>query len=118
MAHIHDIEIIQRGESGHWHCIITEILDNNLQVEQKKHLKHGSGSYLCVVDTSMCDIPIRYPGATRGHIQLDGDSRIVGFGFYDNFLGPKDGNRLQPIYKKSVLRELNRLIGAKVTYIK
>jgi hypothetical protein len=108
------IKTTEKGNVEHYYCILTDILNKNLHSgTMKKHLKMGytNGSYLCRQEKNR--IAFRYPGATRGHIELYKDEfgiyRINNFIFYDCMLGEYERkNNLQPIYKKSVIKELNK----------
>jgi hypothetical protein len=84
---------------------ITKTLDRYLHSEHKKSVRGGYGSNYMIFGDVKNEASFRFPGATRGHIVWDEDCMINEIKIYDD---------MQPIYKKSVMKELDKFIGAKI----
>lgn len=64
-----------------------------------------------VVRDTLC-IPFRIPGATRGHLRIDKDHKIVEIKFYDETCFGTGA--LEPVYKRSVIKSTEKFIGATI----
>lgn len=89
---------------------------NDLTKEMDNYLKHGTDrfyTYLFEADnpTIRSDklyIAIRYPGATRGHIEIDKNYIITDIKLYN------DACRLPNIYSDEILHCFEKYIGMKI----
>ena len=64
---------------------------------------------IIISDNGNRGIPIRVPGATRGHIELDENNVIVGYKLYDNSY--KQDDETEYCYKKSVIKAIKGFMG-------
>jgi hypothetical protein len=83
---------------------ITELMDLYLVCEWRKTLRNGycDGTYMLFDKVDKGVVVIRFPGATRGHIEIDEESIIKKIVLYPE---------TREIYKKALLKELDKYIG-------
>jgi hypothetical protein len=96
--------------SRDYHNIITKKLDMKLKNQYKKHLRQGyhDGTTMQFDDTLQFNRAyIRFPGATRGYLFYNNDNIIL-----EIFLD--DVNTDECVYKKEVLKDLNKFIGCRL----
>ncbi len=102
--------------SGHeYYNELTREMDKHLEQVYKESLEHfgWDGTYICEKDVRpnfKNDVyAIRYPGATRGHIEVDENNCIVSILLYDTAVGGCVG-----CYENSVNDIFDKYIGAKI----
>ena len=87
---------------------ITKMLDMHLKTPYKVTLRQGYhyGTYI-LFEKNDNSAAIRFPGATRGHIDYDENQIITKIVLYDI-------EEVDFIYKRSIQRELMKFIGMKL----
>lgn len=83
--------------------------ENDLTKEMDKHLlkKHKDfKSYIC-----KGNMALRYPGATRGHIEIDDNMVIVDIVLYDTAC-----DNIVKCYKSTIREVIKKFIGAKIIF--
>ena len=90
---------------------LTREMDNNLLDNWKEVLEEGytHGTYIYRGDIGRSNMAIRFPGATRGHIEVDENMIIQKIQLYEDtcfgFVG---------CYKPSVKEAIEKYVGAKI----
>lgn len=118
--------------SDEGYCELTQIMDKYIihsfgdfktyLYDPEYYLqKNANGKYVKrflddETEVDSISVPIRYPGATRGHIKVDLDGIIEDIQLYDDTCF--GAGRLEPLYKRAVLEELKKYIGYKVEIVK
>ena len=81
----------------------------------ERRQKGGFCTYVLEVDTYRPNfMAIRFPGATRGHIEIDENSIIKDIVFYeDSGIAKKEPNNVG-IYKEEIIDAVKKFIGRKI----
>lgn len=98
---------------------ITEFIDKYIIGYHKSihdNMKHVFRTYLYL--TNKCEgqklVSFRYPGATRGHIELDKNNIIKDIRFYsDTCFGESN---LDPLYDRKIEEDIKRFIGQELIF--
>lgn len=88
-----------------------------LKTEVLKTYKEYAGIATYVLEPDRytpCMYAIRFPGATRGHIEVDENNIIKDIKFYgDSGIAKKEPHNVG-IYKESIIEEVKKFIGRKI----
>ena len=89
---------------------VTKALNFSLKSEYKSCLRqhYTEGHYMLFSKDNPKSATIRFPGATRGYVTLDENDIIQSFTMYPDYVSE--------IYKKSVIKYLNKFIGQELTW--
>ena len=98
---------------------ITDFMDKYITDYHKKihdNMKHVFRTYLYPANRygNQRLISFRYPGATRGHIELDKNNIIKNIVFYpDTCFGEE---RLSPLYDRKIIEDIKQFIGQELIF--
>lgn len=105
------IPIDNKYIEDHYLCELTEFLDDHMIGDMhRSFLRFGN---YCMKDCNDGIIPIRYPGATRGHIRVDENNIVIEIKLYNMTGGVAYGGK---IYKDGTDEKIQKFLGCKIEW--
>ncbi len=108
---------IKNYDDIHYTCKITEFIDKYILKQYDDEFQNWNfRTYLWGLEEnqSFKGSAFRWPGATRGYIELDKDNIIINIVFYpDTCFGTE---RLSPLYDRKVEEDIKIFIGKKLVF--